>query len=246
MSYIHGIGPVLEALRAGNRRIDRIIIAEGADRKRLAELIEQARLSGVQVRREPRVALDRIAVGANHQGVVAVTSMIGYADPDDLISRAGAHTLLVLLDSIEDPHNLGAIIRTAECAGAAAVVITERRAAQVTDTVVKTSAGATEHLPIARVSNLASYIDELKRSKFWVVGVDPSAKQRYTDYDYSGPVALVFGGEGHGLHRLVLSKCDVSVSVPMQGRIQSLNVSVTVGVVLFEAVRRRRINAAPG
>jgi 23S rRNA (guanosine2251-2'-O)-methyltransferase len=244
MSYIHGVGPVLEALRAGNRRIDRIIIAEGADRKRLAQLIEQARLGGVPVRREPRVALDRLAGGANHQGVVAVTSMIGYADPDDLISRAAAHTLLVLLDSVEDPHNLGAIIRTAECAGAAAVVIPERRAAQVTDTVVKTSAGATEHLPIARVSNLASYIDELKRGKFWVVGVDPSATLGYTDYEYSGPVALVFGGEGHGLHRLVLNKCDVTVSVPMLGRIQSLNVAVTVGIVLFEAVRRRRVNPA--
>jgi len=245
MSYIYGVGPVLEALRASQRKIDRIIVADGLDRKRFAQLMEQARAAGVQIRREPRAALDRLAGGANHQGVIAMTSTIGYADADDLTASAGPGTLLVLLDGIEDPHNLGAIIRTAECAGAAAVVIPERRAAQVTETVVKTSAGATEHLPVARVTNLATYIEKLKQSGFWVVGVDPAARMAYTEYDYQGPTALVFGAEGHGLHRLILDKCDVTVSIPMRGQIQSLNVSVTVGVVLFEAVRRRTINSKP-
>ena len=239
MTYIRGIGPVLEALRAGSRRIDRIIVAEGARGGRVSELIEEARSQGVQLRREPRAALDRLAGGANHQGVVAVTSAIGYADADDLLARSGPKALMVLLDGIEDPHNLGAIIRTAECAGATAVVVPERRSAHVTETVVKTSAGATEHLPVARVQNLSKFIEALKRLSFWVVGVDPEAKLNYTDYDYSGRLALVFGAEGHGLHRLVQDKCDVTVRVPMHGQIQSLNVSVTVGVVLFEAVRRR-------
>jgi 23S rRNA (guanosine2251-2'-O)-methyltransferase len=239
MSHIYGIGPVLEALRAGNRRFEKIIVADGTEHKRLGELTEQARRRGIQVRREPRSALDRICGTASHQGVVAVTSSIGYADADELIACASAATLFVLLDGIEDPHNLGAIIRTAECAGAAAVVVPERRAAHVTDTVVKTSAGATEHLPVAKVPNLPTFIEELKRNRFWVVGLDPSAKLSYTDYDYSGPTALVFGAEGHGLHRLVMEKCDVTVSIPMSGHIQSLNVSVAAGIVMFEAVRKR-------
>ncbi|HEY6332938.1 MAG TPA: 23S rRNA (guanosine(2251)-2'-O)-methyltransferase RlmB [Blastocatellia bacterium] len=245
MTYIRGIGPVVEAMKAGSRHIERVIVVEGPNHGRLAEIINQARALGIQVRREPRAALDRLAGGANHQGVLAVTSTVGYADADDLLARTGPDTFLVLLDGIEDPHNLGAIIRTAECAGATAVVIPERRSAHVTETVVKTSAGATEHLPIARVTNLATFVDALKRRGFWIAGIDPGGKTNYTEYDYTGPLALIFGAEGHGLHRLVRDKCDVTLSVPMQGKIGSLNVSVTVGVVLFEAIRRRGINPAP-
>jgi 23S rRNA (guanosine2251-2'-O)-methyltransferase len=245
MTYIRGIGPVFEALKAGSRHIERIIVAEGPNRGRLAEIMNQARALGIQVRREPRAALDRLAGGASHQGVVAVTSAIAYTGADDLLDRAHPDALLILLDGIEDPHNLGAIVRTAECAGATAVIIPERRSAHVTETVVKTSAGATEHLPIARVTNLPTFIDALKRRGFWVAGVDPEGKTMYTEYDYAGPLALVFGAEGHGLHRLVRDKCDVMISVPMRGHIGSLNVSVTVGVVLFEAIRRRGVNRAP-
>jgi 23S rRNA (guanosine2251-2'-O)-methyltransferase len=239
MAHIYGIGPVLEALRAGARRIERIIVAEGVAHHRLREVLDGARKFGIPVRREPRVAVDRLAGNRNHQGVIAVVSAAGYADADDLLSGANADSIFIVLDGVEDPHNLGAIIRTAECAGAAAVIIPERRAAHITDAVVKASAGATEYMRVARVTNLSNFIGALKDKGFWVVGVDQAARTAYTDYDYSGPLALIFGGEGQGLHRLVQDKCDVMVSVPMRGHIASLNVSVTAGIVLFEAVSKR-------
>ncbi|HKY05016.1 MAG TPA: 23S rRNA (guanosine(2251)-2'-O)-methyltransferase RlmB [Blastocatellia bacterium] len=239
MANIYGILPVLEALRAGGRRIERIVVAEGVRHERFREIFEAARRSGIPVRREPRAALDRLSGRANHQGVIAVAAASGYADSSDLLSKIAPETVFVLLDGVEDPHNLGAIIRTAECAGATAVVIPERRSAHVTDVVAKTSAGAIEYLPVARVTNLASFIEDLKRRNVWVVGVEGDGPVSYTDYDYRGALALVFGGEGHGLHRLVRDRCDVVVSIPMQGRVNSLNVSVSVGVVLFEALRQR-------
>ncbi|MEW6207685.1 MAG: 23S rRNA (guanosine(2251)-2'-O)-methyltransferase RlmB [Acidobacteriota bacterium] len=236
---LYGVLPVLEALRAGSRRIERIIIATGARHERLREVIQAARHAGIQIRHEPRVALDRLTAGANHQGVIAVVAAADYADEDDLLAQVSDETLFVILDGVEDPRNLGAIIRTAECAGATAVIIPERRAAPLTDTVVKTSAGATEYLRVARVKNLATFIERLKKRNVWVVGVESSGEMSYTDYDYSGATALVFGSEGQGLHRLVRERCDTLVSIPMRGRVSSLNVSVAVGVVLFEAVRRR-------
>ena len=236
---LYGVLPVLEALRAGSRRIERIIIAEGARHERLREVIEAARQSGIEVRREPRVALDRLTANANHQGVVAVASAATYADEDEMLARVSNETLFVLLDGVEDPRNFGAIIRTAECAGATAVIIPERRAAPLTDTVVKTAAGATEYLPVARVTNLAAFIERLKKINVWVTGVESSGEVSYTEYDYSGATALVFGSEGQGLHRLVRERCDTLISIPMRGRVTSLNVSVAVGVVLFEAVRQR-------
>lgn len=231
---------MLEALRAGGRKIDRILIAEGAKDTRLRDVIETARRARVPIRREPRVALDRLTHNANHQGVVAITSAAGYVDADDLLNGISPETILILLDGVEDPHNLGAVIRTAECGGATAVVIPERRSAHLTDTVSKTSAGAVEHLPVARVTNLASFIEELKKRSVWVIGVESSGEMEYTRFNYSGAVALVFGGEGQGLHRLVRERCDIVVNVPMRGKVSSLNVSVAVGVVLFEALRQRR------
>ncbi|MEK6324650.1 MAG: 23S rRNA (guanosine(2251)-2'-O)-methyltransferase RlmB [Acidobacteriota bacterium] len=239
MPNIYGVLPVLEALRAGGGRIDRIVIAEGVRDARLREVIEAARHARVPVRREPRVALDRLTHNANHQGVLAITSAASYSDADELLSRISPDTIFVLLDGVEDPQNLGAIIRTAECGGATAVIVPERRAAHITDAVAKTSAGAVEHLPVARVTNLASLIEELKRRNVWVVGVEASGPMAYTEFNYSGALALVFGGEGHGLHRLVRARCDAVVSVPMRGKVTSLNVSVAVGVVLFEALRQR-------
>ncbi|HJQ68056.1 MAG TPA: 23S rRNA (guanosine(2251)-2'-O)-methyltransferase RlmB [Blastocatellia bacterium] len=245
MSQIYGLLPVLEALRAQSRRIERVIIAEGTKHERLSEVVAAARRAGVPLRREPRAALNRLSGNANHQGVMAIVSAASYADEDEVLSNISPNTIFVLLDGVEDPHNLGAIIRTAECAGASAVIIPERRAAHITETAAKTSAGAVEYLPVARVTNLASFIEQLKRANVWVVGVEGSAEMSYTEYDYSGPVALVFGSEGHGLHRLVLERCDAVVSIPMRGKINSLNVSVAVGVVLFEAVRQRsaKVNA---
>ena len=239
MPYTYGLLPVLEALKASSRRIERIVIAEGARHARLRDLLDAARRAGVPVRKEPKIALDRLTGNANHQGVVAIAAAAGYAEAHALIENITLQTILVLLDGVEDPHNLGAIIRTAECAGANAVIIPERRAAHVSEAVSKTSAGAVEHLPIARVTNLASFIDDLKKRNVWVVGVEHSGEMSYAEYNYNGAVALVFGGEGKGLHRLVRERCDVVVAIPMHGRIDSLNVSVAVGVVLFEAVRQR-------
>ncbi|MEN3333113.1 MAG: rRNA (guanosine2251-2-O)-methyltransferase [Blastocatellia bacterium] len=239
MAHIYGVLPVIEALRSGARRIERIVIAEGARHERLREVFEQAKRARIPVRKEPRIALDRLAAGANHQGVIALAAAASYTDEDDLLERITPQTLFVLLDGVEDPHNLGAIIRTAECAGASAIIIPERRAAHITEIVAKTAAGATEYLPVARVTNLANFIEKLKERKVWVIGVEASGDMDYTQYDYTGALALVFGGEGHGLHRLVRERCDVTVSIAMRGRITSLNVSVAVGVVLFEALRQR-------
>ena len=243
MANIYGVLPVIEALRSGARRVERIVMAEGARHERLREVFDLAKRARVPIRKEPRVALDRLAAGANHQGVIAVAAAASYADEDELLTRITPQSLFILLDGVEDPHNLGAIIRTAECAGAAAVVIPERRAAHVTEVVAKTAAGATEYLPVARVTNLAAFIEKLKQHNVWVVGVEASGDMDYTRYDYRGAVAVVFGGEGHGLHRLVRERCDVTVSIPMRGRITSLNVSVAVGVVLFEALRQRKLKA---
>jgi 23S rRNA (guanosine2251-2'-O)-methyltransferase len=240
MAILYGVSPVLEALKAGGRRLERIIIAEGTKHERLRDIIAMARSAGVIVRREPRAALDRLSNHANHQGVIAVAATIAYTDEGTLLAAINDRTTLVLLDGVEDPHNLGAIIRTVECAGANAVVIPERRAAHVTEVVTKTSAGAVEHVPIARVTNLATFIEQLKKHNVWVVGVEGSGEMSYTKYDYAGALALVFGSEGHGLHRLVRERCDIVVSIPMHGRINSLNVSVAVGVVLFEAARQRQ------
>ncbi|MGB5037776.1 MAG: 23S rRNA (guanosine(2251)-2'-O)-methyltransferase RlmB, partial [Blastocatellia bacterium] len=173
-----------------------------------------------------------------HQGVVAFVGSAKYAELEDVIARMAERKLVVLLDGVEDPHNLGAILRTAECAGAAGVVVPARGQVGLTETVAKTSAGALEHIPVARVTNLVQAIETLKASGAWVAGLDAEAGKSYTDYDFDGPTALVFGGEGHGLRRLVRERCDVLISVPMFGAVTSLNVSVTVGVVLFEARRR--------
>jgi 23S rRNA (guanosine2251-2'-O)-methyltransferase len=239
MANIYGVLPVLEALRAGARRIDRILVAEGARDSRLREVFEAARRARVPIRHEPRVSLDRISHNANHQGVIAVTWAATFADADDLLNKVSSETIFILLDGVEDPHNLGAIIRTAECGGASAVIIPERRAVHLTETVAKSSAGAIEYLPVARVTNLASFISELKKRNIWVVGVESSGTIEYNKFDFRGATALVFGSEGGGLHRLVRERCDAIVSIPMHGKVSSLNVSVAVGIVLFEAIGQR-------
>jgi 23S rRNA (guanosine2251-2'-O)-methyltransferase len=229
----------MEALKAGSRAIDRLIVASGARAARLRELIEAARRAGIPVMRQPRAHLDRITGNADHQGVVAIAAAARYADLNLLLSNIGPEAIFVLLDGVEDPRNLGAIIRVAECAGANGVIIPERRSARLSNTVVKASAGALEHIPVARARNMASLIEELKGRGVWVVGVQHPGQIPHTEYDYSGPLALVFGGEGRGLSRLVREKCDILVYIPMRGKVTSLNVSVAAGIVLFEAVRRR-------
>lgn len=238
MSVIFGVNPVIEALRGERRTVERITIATGARIARFDELMQAARAAGVPVARQPSAALDRTAGSRNHQGVVAVVGSAKYAELDDVIARMAERKLVVLLDGVEDPHNLGAILRTAECAGAAGVVVPARGQVGLTETVAKTSAGALEHIPVARVTNLVQAMETLKEAGAWVAGLDAGAGKSYTEYDFEGPTALVFGGEGHGLRRLVRERCDVLISVPMYGAVSSLNVSVTVGVVLFEARRR--------
>jgi 23S rRNA (guanosine2251-2'-O)-methyltransferase len=247
---IYGVNPLLEALRAGQRIPPEIVIAEGARDERLHELIEMARSKRVTVKRVPRVSIDRAVGNTHHQGVMARIAAARYADTEDLLasiaSRVGAEKepLVVVLDGIEDPRNLGAILRTSECAGVDGVFVPERRAAGLTDIVAKAAAGATEYVPIARAANLSRLIAQLKERNLWVVGTATDATLNYTEWDWTRPSAVVLGGEGAGLHRLVRDRCDVLVKIPVQGKIQSLNVSVAAGVVLYEALRQRTV-AAP-
>jgi 23S rRNA (guanosine2251-2'-O)-methyltransferase len=225
------------------------VIAEGARDRRLSELIELARSKDITVRRSPRAALDRAAGNTHHQGVIARIPAARYADAETLLSaiaaRLGSETepLALVLDGVEDPRNLGAILRTSECAGVDGVFVPERRAAGLSETVAKASAGAIEHVPVARVTNLSRLIDELKGRNVWVVGTAADASMNYTEWDWTKPSAIVLGGEGAGLHRLVREHCDVLVRIPVQGRIASLNVAVAAGIILYEALRQRMSEA---
>jgi 23S rRNA (guanosine2251-2'-O)-methyltransferase len=241
MNVIFGINAVAETLKARGRSFEWVGVATERKDLRLQNLIKDCRKLSVPVRFLPRVDLDRMAGTASHQGVVAVTSSKQYDDLDDLIAaKRGDHALLVVLDGIEDPHNLGAILRTADAAGADGVVIPERRAVGITGTVVKSSAGASEHLPVAKVTNIARTLEDLKAQNIWTVGLDERGAQSYESLDYNMDCAVVLGAEGKGLHDLVARKCDFLVSIPMLGKVPSLNVSVAAGVVLYEVVRQRR------
>ena len=237
---IYGVLPVLESLRANSRRIDKVFIVDGAKEHRLNEIFDLARDHGVMIDRVSRETLLRlVGGGASHQGVAAVTASADYVSADEIFDGIVGEALLVVLDGIEDPRNLGAILRTVECSGADGVFIPERRAVGLTDAVAKSSAGATEYVKVAKVTNLNRLIDELKERKIWVVGTSGDAEISYDEWDWKQPSALVLGAEGSGLHRLVAENCDVLVKIPMYGRIESVNVSVAAGVVLFEAKRQR-------
>jgi 23S rRNA (guanosine2251-2'-O)-methyltransferase len=229
-----GVNPVREALRA-RRPLDKVLIAKGAAGPRIQEIIDLCRAQSIPVRFEPRDSLDRATNNSAHQGVVAVGSAHSYVELQEI--AAGAK-LLVILDGVEDPHNLGAIIRTAHAAGANAVVIPDRRAAPLTETVAKAAAGALEYLPIARVINISQTLEHLKQQGFWIYGLDERGPAQYDRIDYNTPTAIVLGGEGKGLHQAVQKHCDVLVRIPMAGAVSSLNVSVAVGVVLFDWRRK--------
>jgi 23S rRNA (guanosine2251-2'-O)-methyltransferase len=256
MNYIYGLSPVLEALRAGRRPVEKLLVAAGAQPSRLAELMEAAKRARVAVERRARRELDDLTRRANHQGVVALlalspqasassaasphASRSEYADAEAILSSLGGPPLVVLLDNVEDPHNLGAILRSCEGAGVDGVFLPGHRAAGLSETVAKTSAGAVEYVRVARVTNLVPLIEDLKERGLWVVGLEGGTETGYTEFDLTGPLALVFGSEGKGLRRLVREKCDAVVSIPMRGQVNSLNVSVAAGVVLFEVLRQRR------
>lgn len=245
MNYIYGINSVAEALKARGRAFAWVGVAKERHDLRLQRVVEECRRQGVAVRFVGRAELDRMAGNNGHQGVVAVTSAKQYTDLDDVIAaKRGQHSLIVVLDGIEDPHNLGAILRTADAAGVDGVVIPERRAVGVTGTVAKASAGASAHLPVAKVTNIARTLEELKERNIWVVGLDERGKQPYDSIDYKMDCAVVLGAEGKGVHDLVAKKCDFLVSIPMLGKVPSLNVSVAAGVVLYEVVRQRRKQTA--
>jgi len=235
MPVLSGIHPVAEALRS-NHPLERVLVAQGAGGPRLQEIIDLARRNSVPVRFEPRGSLDRLAGTSAHQGVVALGAATKYAD----LEAVGASEMVVVLDGVEDPHNLGAIVRTAHAAGAGSVIIPERRAAGITDVVAKAAAGALEHLPIVRVTNINRALEDLKRREYWIYGLDERGTEEYSNVDYGAPTAFVLGGEGKGLHEQVRKHCDLLVRIPMLGKIASLNVSVAAGIVLFEWKRRRR------
>ncbi len=234
MPILSGIHPVVEALRA-KHPLERVIIAQGAGGPRLQEIIDLARRASIPVRFEPRSALERLAGTSAHQGVIAMGAARKYAG----LESAAAAELVVVLDGVEDPHNLGAIIRTAHAAGAGSVIIPERRAAGLTDVAAKAAAGALEYLPVVRVTNINRTLEELKERGFWIYGLDERGAEGYDAVEYGSPTAFVLGGEGKGLHEQVRQHCDVLVRIPMAGKISSLNVSVAAGVVLFEWKRRQ-------
>jgi len=235
---IYGINPVLEALRAG--RVTAIQLSARAD-SRVNEIVQLAESRGVDVRRSSADVIERLAAGARHQGVIAEVSDRESYDVADLVNHAAAAPLIVVFDQIEDPHNVGAILRTVDAAGADGVVRQSRHAARLDGAAAKASAGALAHVKVAEVVNIARALDELKDAGVWTIGLAGDAEKRYDDIDFTEPTAIVVGAEGTGLRRLVRERCDWLVSIPLHGHVQSLNASVAAGIVLFEAVRQRRM-----
>lgn len=240
MGEIFGRNPVLEALKAGTT-INKLIVAKGEQKGSIQEILRLAKEQRVQVQLVERNKLDKMFAGQNHQGVAAQIATADYVDWQDMLQAAeekGEDVLLIILDELEDPHNLGAILRSVDAVGAHGVIIPKRRAVPLTDGVAKASAGAVEHVPVARVANIAQTIDELKKRGVWVAGASMEGREMYQQ-DLKGPLALVIGSEGKGISRLVGEKCDFMVSIPMQGKINSLNASVAAGLLLYEAYRQR-------
>jgi 23S rRNA (guanosine2251-2'-O)-methyltransferase len=238
-SWLTGFHAVEEALTAG-RALGRIVIARGRHGERVEAVVQLAKSRGVPVRFEDRQQVDRLVGTREHQGIAALGAAKSVVGLEDLLAAKTPQGILVLLDGIEDPHNLGAIVRTSLAAGAQGVVIPERRAVGMTDTVERSSAGALAHLPVARVKNLVRAMEEMKEAGYWLVGLDERAGKSYTEVDLKGSIGIVLGSEGEGLHELTRKRCDFLVSIPTTGPVRSLNASVAAGVILFEAVRQRR------
>jgi 23S rRNA (guanosine2251-2'-O)-methyltransferase len=239
--YIWGRYPVLEALRS-RRRVHRILVAQGPQDAAVTQVLDQARRVGVPIETAPRRRLDDLSHGANHQGLLALAAPRTYAELDDIFTRAKEleePPLVVVLDAIQDVQNLGSLIRTAEAIGAHGVIIPEHRAAGLTPAVDKTSAGAVEFLPIARVTNISRTLDDVKKRGLWCIGLDGEATTDYDKADLTGPIALVVGNEGKGISRLVREHCDVLVRIPMRGRVRSLNAAVAGSIALYEIWRQR-------
>ncbi|ANB58784.1 RNA 2'-O ribose methyltransferase substrate binding family protein [Anoxybacillus sp. B7M1] len=240
MDLIIGKNPVLEALKS-EREVNKIWIAEGAQRGAMQSVIELAKQQKVIVQYVPKKKLDQMVDG-NHQGVIAQVAAYQYYDIDELFHRAAEKNeppFFLMLDELEDPHNLGSIMRTADAVGAHGIIIPKRRSVGLTSTVAKASTGAIEHIPVARVTNLARTIDELKERGIWIVGTDAKAQDDYRQLDGTMPLALVIGSEGKGIGRLILEKCDFLIRLPMKGKVTSLNASVAASLLMYEVYRKR-------
>ncbi len=239
MAILYGVHAVAEAVKAHPERIERICVERGQKNPRVQEIVELARLNHVRIAFEERSWLDRQTEGSRHQGILCYAAEMDTFDSEDILEQAKAPGLLVVLDGIEDPQNLGAILRSAEAAGVDGVFLPQRRSANLSAAVVKASAGAASHVKVARVTNIAQLIESLKKKGFWVVGLDAASDQPIWKTDLTVPVALILGNEGSGLHRLVREKCDFVVSLPIRGNVSSYNVSVAAGIALYEALRQR-------
>src|SRR6202045_642096 len=241
MEVLYGLHPVEEAIRSGSRQLDHVSVARERRDDRLERLIGLCRTAGIRVALEPRDQLTRLARTDAHQGVLAVVRERRFLGIEDLLApgEAGQHRFFLALDGVEDPHNLGALLRTADGAGVDGVILPERRSAPVTATVAKTSAGASEHVRIARVTNLVHALEQMKQKNVWVIGLDERGSPDYTEFDFRTDCVLVLGREGAGLHDLVKKTCDHLLRIPMAGSVSSLNVSVAGAVVMYEALRQR-------
>jgi 23S rRNA (guanosine2251-2'-O)-methyltransferase len=247
MEVLYGLHPVEEAIRSGSRQLDHVSVARERRDERLERLIELCRAAGIRLTLEPRDQLTRLARTDAHQGVLAVVRERRFLGIEDLLvsKEPGQYRFFLGLDGIEDPHNLGALLRTADGAGVDGVILPERRSAPVTATVAKTSAGASEHVRIARVTNLVRALEQMKQRHVWVLGLDEHGTPDYTEFDFKVDCVLVLGREGAGLHDLVKKTCDHLLRIPMAGQVSSLNVSVAGAVVMYEAMRQRRQAAVP-
>lgn len=239
--FVAGRNSVLEALKSG-RPVNKVLVAKGERQGSLREIIGQAKARGLVVQEVDAAKLAELSGGMRHQGVVAMVPPVAYAEVEDILAKArdlGEPPFIVLLDELEDPHNLGAILRTCDAAGAHGVLIPKRRSAPLSATVAKTSAGAVEYVPVARIGNVVQAIEALKKEGLWVVGADMDGDQPYYKADLKGPILLVVGGEGRGLGRLAKETCDFLVRIPMKGQITSLNASVACSLILYEVYKQR-------
>ncbi|MCA1057162.1 23S rRNA (guanosine(2251)-2'-O)-methyltransferase RlmB [Rossellomorea aquimaris] len=238
--FIGGRNPVIEALKSG-REINKIWIAEGSQKGSIQQILGLAKDSNVMVQYVPKKKIEQM-VAENHQGVVASVAAYQYAEIDDIFDKAaqkGEDPFVLILDELEDPHNLGSIMRTADATGAHGIIIPKRRAVGLTSTVAKASTGAIEHIPVARVTNLSRAVDELKDRGVWVAGTDAKGKQDYRQLDGTLPIGLIIGSEGKGMSRILRDKCDFLVQLPMTGHVTSLNASVAASILMYEVYRNR-------
>lgn len=241
--FVAGRNSVAEVLKSG-RSINKILVAKGERHGAIKEIIGQARSQGLVVQEVDSAKLDQITEGMRHQGVVAMVAPVAYAELEDILGKAqenGEQPFIVLLDELEDPHNVGAILRTSDATGVHGVLLPKRRSSPLTATVAKTSAGAVEYVPVARIGNISQTLKKLKKQGLWIVGADMDGDKNYYEADLTGPIVVVVGSEGQGMGRLTKEECDFVVRIPMKGKITSLNASVACSLLLYEVLRQREL-----